>query len=145
LRAAIAEGEGVRHKLARGLRSALLSRQLDRELAEGRSPFADRRLYERAGELTTPAHRAGLALALRRLLERDAEPGIRLAPANWNGIRGCRPLLAHLATRLTEDARPRVRGLALAELLLGDDSGPLYEPAPGDELASAVRRVLAAL
>jgi hypothetical protein len=135
----------VREKLARGLRSALLSRQLDRELAEGRSPFADRRLYERAGELTTPAHRAGLALALRRLLERDAEPGVRLAPANWNGIRDSRPLIAHLAERLANDARPRIRGLALAEMLLSDRSGPLYEPVSAPELASAVRRALAAL
>jgi hypothetical protein len=120
-------------------------RQLDRELAAGRAPGADPRLRQRADELAGAGHRLILAKVFAHLGECDDDPGIRPARINWDGVCACRPQLRHLGLRLSGDSRLRPQGLALAELLLANGSGPLYEPAATDELASAVRRVLASL
>jgi hypothetical protein len=116
--------------------------RLDRELAAGRPPATDQALALHAERLTRPAARHRLAAALRRLVrcERAA------VPVACDRVRGAEPDLRLLASRLDGPGPVAPAGVARARLLVGDGTGPLYDPsADPDALARAAERALTAL
>jgi hypothetical protein len=121
--------------------------RLDRELAAGADPSADEALALRAAQLEGPASRAELAMAIERILDAaDAPPTFSAsAPLNRPAIRATRPALLALARALRGAEPVRAQGVALARRLVVDGAGPLYAPAPANELARAAGAALEAL
>jgi hypothetical protein len=113
-------------------------RVADRQLL--RSPVLSLRLSWRAAELVVPKRRLELARALRRLVH-DADP--RYLPSSQMfdrlAVRAVAPELLALADRLAKLDRPAApRGVLLAEHLLGDVTGPLYDRSREEALRDAV-------
>lgn len=122
---------------------------LDRRLAEGCSPATDPRLAMRAAQLSRPALRAGLALALRDAVRCTGETALTLrrrpqAPVDVASVRACASEINELARALT-DTCPRVRGVAIAHELLKDGLGPLYSSGQADRLRDILLTARAAL
>lgn len=104
--------------------------QLDRLLAEGRSPTTDPRLAVRAAQLARLAVRARVAAGLRDAVRSIDETALTLrlrpqVPVDVASVRACASEIGELARALT-DLNPRVRGVAIARELLTDGAGPLY-------------------
>jgi hypothetical protein len=100
----------------------------------------------RANELAGEPHRRLLGREVEHIL-RAASPA-RLpsaAPLDRPGIRASEPLLRRLADRLADERPVSARGVLLAERLLADPAGALYDPAAPEPLPVALLRVLRAL
>ncbi len=115
---------------------------LDSQLAAGRPPAASRLLAARAQEITSPAGRTELVRGWGHVLRRARQPAAprtprvplcrdRIAAAEGD----VRTMLAVLASPLPISAR----GAAMASVLLGDGTGPVYNSHSARELAAAVR------
>jgi hypothetical protein len=131
-------------------RVSLLARRgrLDRELAAGVDPHGDEALEHRAAQLECPAARRQLATGLERVLQAADEPPVTFsasAPLNRPAIRAARPVLLALARELRRNEQARAQGVALVRRLLVDGAGPLYAPAPTEELAEAAAAALETL
>ena len=101
-----------------------------------------------AGRLAQPNTRRQLAAAFEALL---AEPR-RLPHERGPAVGACREEIEvarseihRLATRLRDPRPVRPRGVALAQRLLTDRTGPLRAPASNDELYRQLRRATDAL
>jgi hypothetical protein len=103
--------------------------RLDRELAAGADPVADRRLEHRARRLTSLRVRRKIAASIECVVD-EAERGWHgmssEAPIKSGPTLGARPALHALADALVIDGPVRPQGVALASLLVTDASGPLY-------------------
>jgi hypothetical protein len=118
--------------------------RLDRLIADGRDPTTDPQLSLRAAQLGRPALRATLARSLlnavrtvdNSAISRFPSPHVPVAAAS---VRACSPELYDLARALT-DVTARVRGVAIARVLITDGASPLYVSGPAEHL----RKVLVA-
>ena len=115
---------------------------LDSQLAAGWPPGTSRLLATRAQEITSPAGRAELVRGWGHLLRRARQPAVPRTPRaplcrdRITAAEGdLRTMLAVLACPLPISAR----GAAMASVLLGDGTGPLYNPHSTRELAVAAR------
>jgi hypothetical protein len=115
---------------------------LDSQLAAGWPPAASRLLAARAQEITSPAGRGELVRGWGHVLRRarqSAVPRTPRAPLCRDRIVAAegdvRTMLAVLASPLPISAR----GAAMASVLLGDGTGPVYNSHSARELAAAVR------
>jgi hypothetical protein len=125
----------------------LRANSLDRALAEGVPPERTVALALRARRLVEPGTAAGLARALQRVL-RDAiapDPGAARMPTRRDAVRAAAGEIDDLAHRLVAPHPPAVAGLAQANLLVTDGTGPLFSARATETLLSAVRRARAAL
>lgn len=107
----------------------LLASSLDRQLAEGRSPESNARLGARARMLVAPAVRHEYARLVAHLEEQARRPPVMRSPRwplNRVAVAACAPGLAEVRRRLAGHQPVPARGIALAGLLLGDGTGPLY-------------------
>ncbi len=130
------------------LRARLQASTLDARLAAGATPDHDRLLAVRAGLLVEPRYRATLARYWTELLDRARRPR-GLADPRIPLARG-RVLAAEADIReLADDLRATrpvpPRGVALANLLLTDGTGPLYSRGARRDLRAAVRNAIAHL
>jgi hypothetical protein len=129
------------------LRTRLRRGCLDRRLAAGELPRSPD-LALRARRLCEPRFRAGLASGLERVLECAAEPPVTLsarAPLARGAVLGAQPELRSLAERLRTVEHPEPQGVALAEWLLTDGTGPLYTAGSAAQLANVARHASDAL
>jgi hypothetical protein len=115
---------------------------LDCQLAAGWPPGASRLLAIRAQQITSPAGRGELVRAWGYLLDRARRPAVPHAPrvplcrdriAAAEG--DVRTMLAVLASPLPVSAR----GAAMASVLLGDGTGPVYNRHCARDLAAVAR------
>ena len=114
---------------------------LDCHLAAG-WPVTSRLLAIRAQEITSPAGRGELVRGWGHVLRRARQPAVPRtphAPLCRDRITAAegdlRTMLAVLASPLPISAR----GAAMASVLLGDGTGPLYNRHSGRDLAAAAR------
>jgi hypothetical protein len=121
--------------------------RLDQELADGASPEASVELALRARLLVRPRHRRNLARGMGRVLEAAQRSPLvsHPIPVCRDRVRDCEREFADLIGRLQAAGPVSVRGLAKADLLLADGSGPLYHRASRDDLRARVRDAAEAL
>ena len=132
-----------RIKTRRSLRAA--RRAADLELAHRRTPLL--RLAWRVEELVSTKNRLDLAHSLRSLV-RDSGPQYlpTASPVNRGAVRVESETLLAVAARISDLDRPvTARGMVLAEGLLADVSGPLYDRERAEELPAFLEAVLEAL
>jgi hypothetical protein len=121
---------------------------LDRRLADGADTTDHRDLTVRAWQITRPPARERLATALDAILinaERPRAERDATVPLYRAEVEVARGEILRLVERLRDPRPVRPRGVALAHLLLTDETGPLYVASPNDELWRQVRRAAAAL
>jgi hypothetical protein len=126
-------------------------RRLDRELANGRSPTDRRDLALRAEQLTDQRTRRGLAAMIENLLDAlDEPPGLLERQATMRAVN--RPALIRVRGELLALAATLVRGesipalaAARAQLLICDDSSPLYGDASLDAAEASILAIRMAL
>ena len=119
----------------------LRGRALDRLIADGRDTH--RQLVAlRSDWLLRRSTRDALAANWNRLL---SPRRLTLAPLNRKAIELAQPDLIELVELLRSDVPVPPRGIALAELLLTDGTGPLYRQASPERLVVEIRAVLRAL
>jgi hypothetical protein len=117
------------------VRAHLRSLTLDAELAAGEPVSTDRLRAVRAAMLVAPALRRQLARGWLGLL-----PGRReIIPVLRSEVLAARDDIAELAAALRSPGPVGPRGVALANLLLTDGTGPLYVPREGVSLRDQVR------
>jgi hypothetical protein len=100
-----------------------------------------------AGRLCEPAQRRLLARSLMRIAAAaDAPTGRRLrAPVCRPAVHRVRAELAAVVGRLSASGPVDVHGVARVRTLLADGTGPLYQPAPPEQLRNELTAVLDAL
>lgn len=131
--------------------------QLDRELAEGRSPTGCRQLELRAQQLASARLRWGLANAFRAVVakaDRSATvrtliplvllPLVAASPGTAPPT-AVRDALLDLADALTDPGCTSVQGIAQASSLLCGADSPLYDRLPARTLQRIARETIAAL
>jgi hypothetical protein len=134
-----------------GLRDRLMARlrahALDRELARGVAPESCGALTLRARTLIGPSARATLAGQLRRVVSdaRGDHVWLRRVAVRRPAILDAADELDVLADRLAAPGPVDVRGVAQAQLLLTDGTGPLYFAAETEELRARVANALSRL
>jgi len=122
--------------------------RLDRALADGASPEASVELALRARLLVRPRHRRDLARGVSRVLAAARRPPTAArppVPVCRDRVRACEDEFARLIGRLQGAGPVSVRGVAKADLLLADASGPLYHRSSPDDLRARVRDAAEAL
>jgi hypothetical protein len=119
--------------------------RIDRELAVGFDPNHDPDRRRRACELTARRHRRDLARKLEELIGEAAGSPHWQRPERWSAIRDASPRLTVLAQTLAGRTEVSPQGIARAELLMKDGTGPLYGPDRGNGLPSAIEAALASL
>jgi hypothetical protein len=135
-------------KLGARLRARLNSSQLDRRLADGADPAESPELTLRARRLTGRTYRSRLADSLDeavRVAERREVRVSAVPPLAAREVRASRASLIELALALRGGGPVAPAGVALAERLLIDGSGPLYVTSGHDALWLAARRATVAL
>jgi hypothetical protein len=115
---------------------------LDRRLATGAAPEASPELAHRAGQITSPRFRAGLAASIRNLLDAAEEErrGYGSAvPIQRRAILTERERLLDLVADLESRDELKPKGVALVERLLTRADSPVYsvEGNLGEELRRA--------
>jgi hypothetical protein len=134
------------------LRDRLVARvwpdRLDRELAAGVAPEASAGLALRAATLIGPAERRSLARrllgVLRDVRTRHAWTIAQVEP-DRRQVLVAAEALETLAERLLDPAPVDARGVARAEVLLRDGTGPLYSRHAEESLAAAAASALGGL
>lgn len=134
----------------RGRLRVLLHRgALDRELAEGADADIREDLALRAAQLTAPGHRRTLADSLDEAVAIAEGQGPRITsspPLASRDVRAARAALLSLSRELREPGAVRAQGVAIAQRLLTDGTGPLYvESRDDDALWQLARRASLAL
>jgi hypothetical protein len=130
------------------LLARLCAFRLDRALADGASPEASVELALRARLLARPRHRRDLACAVSRVLATTRQApvaGRPRVPVCRDRVQDCENELMELIGRLQAAGPVSVRGIAKADMLLADASGPLYRRASTDDLRARVRDAADAL
>ena len=134
--------------LAARMRALVHRRLLDSMLADGADPVSSPELALRAARLTAPRHRRKLADGFDEAisLAERREPRLTAAPPlARREIRAARGALRELSGALRSERRVAPAGVALAQRLLTDGTGPLYLTAEHDGLWKAARRATVAL
>ncbi len=118
---------------------------LDTELAEGRAPDTARLRLVRAEMLASPRARRALAGDWELVLARSARPRhgrpARI-PLQSQQVRAAEAGIRRLVGALRAGGSVNVRGVAMANLLLTDGTGPLYNPARSADLRGDVSAAL---
>jgi hypothetical protein len=130
-----------------GLRARLAGGGFDARLAAGEDPAGDPALAVRAVQLTRPRARMRFACGLERVCS-DSRPRAAFSsaiPVNYRAVGVARPALGQLSAALRDREAVDARGVALAQAILTDLTGPLYRPAAEDALCEATREALLAL
>jgi hypothetical protein len=130
------------------LRTRLRAAELDRLLAGGADPAETPELKLRADRLTGRARRRRLANSLEEAVRIAESREVRVTsmpPLARREIRAARASLIELALALRSERQVSPAGVALAQRLLTDGSGPLYVTAGYDALWLAARRATVAL
>jgi hypothetical protein len=147
-----ADGPGQLGWCPRRIRDRALARafgfQLDRQLADGRSPESDRLLAARAQHLVSPATRQALADDWEHLLDM-----VKRAPAPTLGrmalcrdqIVAAKPEVRKIAQCLRAPVPVAAGGVAAASVLLTDGAGPLHNPRAPIDLRDALNLAIAQL
>lgn len=124
------------------LLSQMLSGSLDRRLASGELPESNLLLATRARHLVSSRARRETATAWTHLLERSTGPLNR----RIRRIRPCDERIAasrieiEALTLMLESSGPVAsRGVAIANALLGEGSGPVWNPRCAVDLSSAIQ------
>lgn len=121
--------------------ASMLSFGLDARLAAGTTPEAGRLLAARARTLVAPAKRRQLASSWGRLLtaarKRPLTRGVRM-PARWDQLLAAEPEIISLQDALRAPLPVPVRGVAVANLLLVNAAGPVYNRRSPVDLRAAV-------
>lgn len=115
---------------------------LDAQLADGRHAEDDRLRAVRASTLTTPATRRRLAAGWEDLLRgtaRSHRPLDSRMPVRSSRVLAAEDDIRHMISLLNASNPVPARGVAIAELLLTDGTGPLYNAASPSDLAATVR------
>jgi hypothetical protein len=138
-----------RPRLRARFRAAWSAAELDEALANGADPLASDAFALRAGQLVNPARRAELAKSLELVVEQVAArgPSPRPGPTILRRepiVRNRRGLLA-LARRLRGEGLHCLRGLAMADRMVGFGDSPLYMALDSSQLAHRIAEILAAL
>jgi hypothetical protein len=121
---------------------------LDRRLASGRSPESGRLLAARAEQLVAqPARRALAGQWANLLVQARRHPTLRDHKAHLcrDRIIGAEPDVRVMLEALVRPAPVPARGIALAALLLGDGTGPLYNRHTSADLHRVLWNVTKAL
>ena len=130
------------------LRVRLRQRILDREIAVGLSPDADRDRALRARQLTSMAERGRVAACLAIILEaadeRHADPASPLK-LNHAQVLAARHEIVALIDVLRGEQAVCARGVALARMLVQDNRSLLLIARAGRTVQQAVHEALAAL
>jgi hypothetical protein len=129
------------------LGARLLGASLDRHLADGRAPESSRLLAARAQLLTSPTKRRRLAEHWLALLAEAREPVTLIdprVPVVGERIIAARTQIHELVDALLAPM-PTSRGVAMANTLLSDGSGPIFNRNCPADLASTLREVVARL
>jgi hypothetical protein len=118
---------------------------LDAQIAAGLPTEEHRIRAVRAGTLTDPAQRRKLAAFWADLLDRST--GTALRARSWVPMQRTRVLAAeddirHLIALLAAAQPVPARGVAMANLLLTDGSGPIYDPRSRVDLQAAVQEAI---
>ena len=128
------------------LRDRLLARwrdlTLDAQLADGQHPEDDRLRAVRATTLTTPAARHTLAAGWENVLSRTARPRQPVdphVPVRRSRVLAAEDDIRQMISELRAATPVSARGVAIANLLLTDGTGPLYNPGSTSDLTAAVR------
>jgi hypothetical protein len=123
----------------------LLAHSLDRELAEGRAPEARWLRAVRASVLIDPATRGQLASDWQHAVARSRMvhgfPRATVTPRGMHSADAA-DLVDQLARRLSAPVPVPVRGVAKANLLLTDGSGPVYRPQSPEHPLAALADVI---
>ncbi len=121
--------------------------RLDRELASGANPDSDPLLQARARHLLSRDAREQIASTIDRILRPSDRAALYSArvPVCSPAVREAEPALAMLADRLRAYFSIDAQGVAKAQILLTDGSGPLYNPNSTSDVNSAAHGALAAL
>ncbi len=130
------------------VRALVHGRALDRELAEGTDPSASPELSMRARKITAPAYRRMLANSLDEAVSVAEGRELRLSavpPMATRDIRSARSALLELARSLRGEGPVSAEGVALAQRLVTDGSGPLFLTGEHDALWHAARQATEAL
>jgi hypothetical protein len=120
----------------------LLASTLDRQLAEGRSPESSRLLATRAQVQVSPVMRRALAANWQNLLLQVRMPPVMRnprMPLNRECIVACEPEISEMLGALVAPLPASARGMAMANSLLCDGTGPIYNPHRSTELSIAIR------
>lgn len=125
------------------LRTFIKRAELDEALTDGADPRESWELALRAQQLAKRRTRIRFARAIERIVDHVASPEPQILLGVYRRgpvLKNCVLLLA-LADRLRAEAPVRLRGLAMADLLLYCGDSPLY----GAESAVELERVLSAV
>jgi hypothetical protein len=119
-----------------------LAPSLDRQLAGGRAPRSGHALAIRAREIATPIARRELARRWANVLDQARQhpvPRFVAAPLQRGAVIAAQQDLHEMISVLTS-ARPiDAQGVAVANSLLRDGTGPLYNRRSPVDLGAAVR------
>jgi hypothetical protein len=124
------------------LAARVMTARLDRELAAGRPPGWSGPSMARADRLVSPPFRAALADDWDRVPRLPARPRWLL---RRDAVAAAEPAIRLLTARLRAPRPVTARGVALANELLTDGTGPLYNPASAVPLAAALAEAAALL
>jgi hypothetical protein len=122
----------------------LRSSSLDRQLASGVPPGWSRSLATRARFITSPERCRTLAEDWEHLLRACRRPaGVRTSrvPLCRDRILVAEAEIRDMLAALSEARLESAAGVAMASLLLGDGTGPLYDPRCTTDLAAAIQDV----
>jgi hypothetical protein len=128
--------------LAVRIRTRLGRAQLDSELATGSDPASSAEHALRAEQLSSPAERARIAVALVEAL--GNEPMTLWPRPQRPVVRDAADDIRALVLRLQDDRPVGIAGVAAATRLVDDRSGPMYRHGAGD-LHDAIRSAHSAL
>jgi hypothetical protein len=117
---------------------------LDRQLAAGYPPEANRLLALRAQELASWRFRSSLAWHWQRLLA-VVERGTAHVPLCQGRIADAGPVVREMSDALVVSLPTPARGVAMASTLLRDGTGPLYNRDSPVDLHEALREAIAQL
>jgi hypothetical protein len=130
------------------VRARRLRSLLDRQLTSDVDPRTSTALECRADQIISTRFRVGLAVGLERVLDAAEEPPLTLsscAPLRRVEVLAAQAALLALAAELRSDRAVSPHGVAQAQCLLTNASGPLYTAACAEDVERAAGAALAAL
>jgi hypothetical protein len=130
------------------LRALVHRGRLDRMLADGADPGSSRELALRGQRLTRRTYRRALADGFDEAVSTAEGHELRLSagpPLAAREVRASRAALLELSRALRSERQVAPAGVALAQRLLTDGTGPLYLTSEHDALWHAARRATVAL
>ncbi len=117
------------------VRARLSSISLDAQLAAGEPVDTDRLRAVRAAMLVAPAMRGQLATGWQGVLQ----PSRAIIPVRRSEVLAAQDEIHELAAALRYAGPVAPRGVAIANLLLTDGTGPLYVPRDGVHLRDQIQ------